>query len=472
VDEATIRYWVKHGVQEDKRKANGKTSDFEEIEKDLLESLLSMRKKGLAVTSNVIYKEMKNLIIKHFKINQDEYKLLQNYARYCPKKDQKHNAILTIKSNEIFCSYNDKDEEINLTKDEIIKLRDAYLSCQQKLVIIDKNWLHRFTKKNKLSYRKITHLSPKTPAEVELDVLEFLSEVYEMRKNNDIPLELILNFDETAIFFDQLPSYTYEQKGTSHPMLKTSKVQKKRLTAGLTITATGEKLNPLLIFKGSGTRFNKLHNFCGFILKKNHTAWNTMKIFLDYINQVIKPFVFSQRLLKPELKGKTALLIIDNFSGHKLDDKDVQSLKNDGILIKFLRPYTTNLCQPLDLNINYILKSRMKESWIDWFSNNPGENPAKQVIYSWFRKGFESITPLNIIKAFLLSGISNNPDGTEDILSPNIMLLRNKQFTNMAANQQEALFYEDLYNNPEHQDYGLSWDEKCEYYYDEDLDNK
>ena len=166
----------------------------------------------------------------------------------------------------------------------------------------------------------------------------FLCELRELRKKENIPLELIINFDETAIFFDQLPSYTYDQIGTSHPTIKTSKVLKKRLTAGLAITSMGEKLTPLLIFKGSGVRFNNLINLYGYMLKKNATAWNTAKIFLEYINQVIKPYVHAQRM-KPELKGKTALIIVDNFSGHKLEDNEVKILKEQGILLKFLRPY-------------------------------------------------------------------------------------------------------------------------------------
>ena len=85
-----------------------------------------------------------------------------------------------------------------------------------------------------------------------------------MRSKEDIPLELIINFDETAIFYDTLPSYTYELKGTPHPMITISKLQKKRFTAGLAITSAGEKLTPLLIFKGSGTRFNNLQNFSNY----------------------------------------------------------------------------------------------------------------------------------------------------------------------------------------------------------------
>jgi len=131
----------------------------------------------------------------------------------------------------------------------------------------------------------------------------------------------------------------------------------------------------------------------------------------------------------------------------------MQSLKENRILIKFLKPYTTHLCQPLDLSINYILKSRMKEQWIDWFKNNPGISPSKQAIYIWFKKAFDSLTPLNIIKAFLLSGISNDVNGIEDLLSPNLLLLRNKSVkpSQICEPQEEEMYYQDAYGAEEHQ---------------------
>lgn len=204
------------------------------------------------------------------------------------------------------------------------------------------------------------------------------------------------------------------------------------------------------------------------MLKKNSTAWNTSKIFLEYINNVIKPFVLAQRL-KPELKGKTAVLIVDNFSGHHLEESVVQGLKKFGLIIKFLRPYTTSLCQPLDLSINYLIKSHMKQDWITWFNKSPGSNPNKQIVYSWFKKAYDSITPLNIIKAFLISGISNDPQGNEDILSPNLLSLRarNQERTKTHKDTGEAPFYENIYDSPEHQYFQFSKEDEGEYVFND-----
>jgi len=95
----------------------------------------------------------------------------------------------------------------------------------------------------------------------------------------------------------------------------------------------------------------------------------------------------------------------------------------------------------------------MKEQWVDWFAKNSGQNPTKAIIYSWFRKAFGSITAVNIIKAFLTSGISNDADGSEDILSANLLLLKTKQVevTQVKEQSDEKAFYEDAYGSPEHQ---------------------
>jgi len=88
VDESTVRYWAKNGIKEDQRKNNGKVAEFEDLEKKLLQALLTMREKGGAVTSHVIFEEFKKLIMAAYAINKNEYKELQNYARYCAKKNQ------------------------------------------------------------------------------------------------------------------------------------------------------------------------------------------------------------------------------------------------------------------------------------------------------------------------------------------------------------------------------------------------
>ena len=76
--------------------------------------------------------------------------------------------------------------------------------------------------------------------EAEAKVLEFLSELQAVRRAHDILPELIANFDESGLFFDQIPSYTCEKKEIKHSGLKCPNFYKKKMTVGLAISAAGD----------------------------------------------------------------------------------------------------------------------------------------------------------------------------------------------------------------------------------------
>ena len=56
----------------------------------------------------------------------------------------------------------------------------------------------------------------------------------------------------------------------------------------LTISATGEKLKPLLIFKGKGKTVRKVINRLNYTIKKNSNAWMTKEIFKEYLLSTVR----------------------------------------------------------------------------------------------------------------------------------------------------------------------------------------
>jgi len=423
VDESTVRAWVNNGVKEDGRKKNGKMPKASEFEDKLMKRLTIIANKGGPLNSRSIFNEVKNCYAEDFGLKNNDYDLLQRYGKYCSQKKINENSILYTISTEEVKSLDQNDKEITLTSEEKVQLRDAFLKIKQSLILIDSNWLHRFTSRNGLSYRKVTHLGHKYPEELESEVIAFLKKIHQLRNEYNIPPELIINFDETAIYYDTIPSHCYFKVGVQHPNLKVSKVQKKRFTAGLGISAAGDKLNPILIFQGKGKRLNNLTNTEGYEIKKNENAWMTGNLFKFYLKSTIKIFLVQQRM-NPDIQGKKGLLILDGFSGHKFDDKEREEIEKElNVFLCYLPPYTTNILQPLDLNINALLKRNMKNSWVDWFSK---ENSLrkKQVIYRWFVLAWRSITSLNIIKSFLMGGISSDLNGKDDNLSNNLKLFK------------------------------------------------
>ncbi|KAG0441799.1 Tigger transposable element-derived protein 4 [Dictyocoela muelleri] len=76
----------------------------------------------------------------------------------------------------------------------------------------------------------------------------------------------------------------------------------------------GEKLTPLLIGKSNRPRCFKNVNMSSFniIYKANKSSWLTSVIFNEYLD------LLNLKLIQED---RNILLIVDNFSGHKVENK-------------------------------------------------------------------------------------------------------------------------------------------------------
>ena len=76
-----------------------------------------------------------------------------------------------------------------------------------------------------------------------------LKEIIRIRKEYDIPLSNIVNFDETALCYNIPPNKTVHHIGKKTIVIRTLKQEKTRIPLILSITASGEKLKPYIIYK-------------------------------------------------------------------------------------------------------------------------------------------------------------------------------------------------------------------------------
>ena len=73
--------------------------------------------------------------------------------------------------------------------------------------------------------------------------------------------DLILNMDETPMYFDQLEDRTVEEKGADTVEIMHTENEKTRFTLCITVTASGIMLPAYIIWKGESIRFNFKLNF-------------------------------------------------------------------------------------------------------------------------------------------------------------------------------------------------------------------
>ena len=145
--------------------------------------------------------------------------------------------------------------------------------------------------------------------------------------------EEIWNADETGLFYRAIPDHTLTLKTDKR---RGGKVSKERITVLFCASMTGEKKRLFLIGKSKSPRCFKGVQKLPVDYEANSNAWMTGQLFniwLDKWNRELKR------------QGKKILLLLDNFSGHKVTQELSQ------IKVVFFPPNTTSSLQPCDQGI-------------------------------------------------------------------------------------------------------------------------
>ena len=143
------------------------------------------------------------------------------------------------------------------------------------------------------------------PCDLEDKIAQFRQNVQYVRENGDFPYELIANMDETPAYFDVVPSKTVDKKGKKSIIVRTTKSEKRHITAVLSCIATGDMLPPMIIFKGTTTRsINGVTNKNGAIVTYQGKAWMDEDIMKQWITRVWVQYT----------KKRPSLLVLDSFS--------------------------------------------------------------------------------------------------------------------------------------------------------------
>lgn len=122
----------------------------------------------------------------------------------------------------------------------------------------------------------------------------------------------------------------------------------------------------------------------------NLSAWMNWEIFkeliLDFDNEITEP----------------AILILDYFSGHRIDCANM--LKN--LTLLYLPPNTTAKTQPLDAGIIFDFKMKFRKKMLHYvFKNSKNENFRMNMINlkfvaPWIREALDEIQVISITKCF------------------------------------------------------------------------
>ena len=106
-------------------------------------------------------------------------------------------------------------------------------------------WLQKFMLRNSLILHRHTSIQQKLPAASEQKLAAMMDKLKTLHERHNLPDDLIVNMDETPIFFDMQKAYTVHRKGTREVSIRGTKGGKKRVTFVVSCAASGKMLTVL-----------------------------------------------------------------------------------------------------------------------------------------------------------------------------------------------------------------------------------
>ena len=263
-----------------------------------------------------------------------------------------------------------------------------------------------------------------------------MSDVATTVEMEQIPAELVLNWDQTGIRLVPSSTWTMERRG-EHRVEMVGVNNKRQITEVFCGNALGEFLPLQLIYKGKSSRCHPRYEFpSDWNITHSPKYWSTEDTTLQYIDNIILPYVAKVR---DDVGADTAALVImDNFKG-QTTQQVIQRLDDNNILVSWLPPNTTDRLQPMDVSVNKPAKEYLKKQFDEWYSKmvmeqldgkdmedlegaeiqpiNLGMPIMKEVGAKWLVGMAEYISdnPHLIVNGFVRSGIISAMDGVVDM---------------------------------------------------------
>ena len=144
---------------------------------------------------------------------------------------------------------------------------------------------------------------------------------------------------------------------------QTSMPQTLQATVAVTVTASGEMLKPLVVYKGKPGACIETREFPTFpdntFYACQGSAWMDKRIMQMWVRLVLKPYIEDVSMhIQPQL-------LLERYKCHTMASvfADIEAL---GVQIENIPGRCTGLYQPVDVRVGKPLKTRARHLWEEW----------------------------------------------------------------------------------------------------------
>ena len=226
----------------------------------------------------------------------------------------------------------------------------------------------------------------------------------------------IINMDQTPVFFDMTSGRTLETAGNRTVNGQTGTSSTMRVTVAVTVTANGEMLKPMIIFKGKPGGRIQQREFPSYrnesIYACQDRAWMDEKVLQEWVQKVLKPHA------EKAPPGIHPILLLDSYRCHLMSSVIDEISSALGVQVEHIPGGCTGLCQPIDVGIGKPFKNRVRDRWGQWMMEQ-GVNtamshpPSQKTLSEWIIDSLNDIGPTIIRNSWRHGEYSYFPDGGE-----------------------------------------------------------
>ena len=235
-------------------------------------------------------------------------------------------------------------------------------------ITLTKDWAKYLFKRMGLVKRK-----GNTKAKVNIEDFDeikklFLLDIKGVVAMDEVPPELIINWDQTGLNYVPVSSWTMAEEGCKRVEID-GKDDKRQITVVFACSMAGDFLPPQLIYQGKTTRCLPKFNFpsdWSITYSPNH--WSNEGTMEEYIRHVIFPYLSQMKEKLKLSSGYPALLLYDNFKGQCTENL-LKLLDANNISVVLIPPNCTDRLQPLDVSVNKAAKEFLRNSFQKWYAS-------------------------------------------------------------------------------------------------------
>ena len=242
----------------------------------------------------------------------------------------------------------------------LLQVNGGHISCSREWA---KGLLHRmgYVKRRSNTKAKVT------VEEFESAKAQFNYDIEVIRLMEDVPDDLIINWDHTGLNYVPASNWTMAKEGSARVEI-TGLGDKRQITAVLSCTLSGNFLPPQVIYSGKTSRclpcvaFPKTWHIT---FTENH--WANERTTIDYVNKILLPYIQETRCKLSLSCNHSALVIFDRFKG-QCTSTVLQLLTENNIKIVVVPANLTDRLQPLDISVNKSVKDFLRRQFSSWYS--------------------------------------------------------------------------------------------------------